>query len=80
MASRNLSLTKTARQLGINRSSLHSYCNGVLPSNLETIQKLADFFGISPNELVYGEGLESVAVHIVGKVEGEYLVTIKKRI
>lgn len=79
MAARGLTLTQTAHQLGICKSSLHNYCNGVLPTTVVTIQKIADFFKVSLDVLLYGENFESLSIQILGEVEGEYIVTVKKR-
>ncbi|OQW52469.1 MAG: hypothetical protein A4S09_17535 [Proteobacteria bacterium SG_bin7] len=76
MASRKLTLVTLAEKLNISKSSLHNYCNGVHPRNLETLNKIADFFQISVNDLIFGEKIELVGTSFADDIEGEYLVRV----
>ncbi len=78
MASRKFTQESLVIKLNISKSSLHNYCNGVHPRNLETLKKIADFFEISLNELIFGEKIEVVGVNFVGDIEGEYMIKIVK--
>ncbi len=75
---RNLTQAQIARQLNINKSTLHNYCNGVEPQGLVTIRVLAEFFEISVHELIYGEKVDSLTLRLSGQVEGQFIVDIQR--
>lgn len=77
MASRNLRVTLVAKKVGMNKSTLHGYCNGVVPRNLRTLKALADYFGVSFAELVFGSENE-VPLDSGRGLEGRYEVTIRR--
>jgi transcriptional regulator with XRE-family HTH domain len=78
MISRNLTITGVARQIGMNKSTLHNYCNGVVPRNLVKIKELADLFEISLSDLVFGSNGESLALDSNADIEGRFEVIIKR--
>ncbi len=55
MRKRSLTITTVASEIGMNKSTLHNYCNGVIPRNIVTIKKLADYLGVSFSDLMFGE-------------------------
>jgi transcriptional regulator with XRE-family HTH domain len=78
MIRNKLSLTKLARTVGLNKSTLHNYCNGVVPSNIDSLKKIADLFGMSIDELVYGKKqVEPGRFHIEG-LPGLYDIRVKR--
>jgi transcriptional regulator with XRE-family HTH domain len=78
MASRNLTITTVARQIGMNKSTLHNYCNGVVPRNLIKIKELADLLEISLSELVFGSNAEGLASEFEDGIEGRFEVIVKR--
>lgn len=78
MRSRNLTITSVASKIGMNKSTLHNYCNGVVPRNLLKIKELADLFDVSLGELVFGEDIESGGPYRGSEIEGRFEVTIKR--
>lgn len=80
MTAQNLTLETLAAKLSICKSSLHNYCNGVQPRNLQTIIKIADFFKISINDLIFERKIENLdSIFKSNNLEGEYLVKVEKR-
>lgn len=78
LSEQNLSLTSTAKQVGMNKSTLHGYCNGVIPRNLAQLKALADFLDVSLTELLFGKGKESPAIRGTSLVEGRYELIIRR--
>ncbi len=54
---KSLSITMIAREVGMNKSTLHNYCNGVIPRNILSLKKLANFLDISLNDLIFENNL-----------------------
>lgn len=77
MARKNLTLTATAKHVGMNKSTLHNYCNGVIPRNLLKIKELADYLEVSLNELIFGPNLGPHFLDGRTAFEGRYEVIIK---
>ena len=74
---RGLSVSVTAKRIGVNKNTLESYLNGVLPRGLVTLLKVADDLEISLSELVFGfedKTPEKTQSPLVGKYE----LTIKE--
>lgn len=78
MDSKRITVTSTARKVGMNKSTLHGYCNGVVPRNLRKLNELADFLEIPITELVFGSDSEFTRVNYDGPIEGCYEVIIRK--
>jgi len=78
MADRKVSVTVTAREVGMNKSTLHGYCNGVVPRNLKQLKALADYLGVSFDELIFGAAPEFTSVKSEATIEGRYEVIIKR--
>lgn len=72
------SQSTVAKHLGINKSVLHNWCNGVQPSGLEGLSKLAEYFGVSLEELLTGRKMDPVKIEIRGECEGSYKVVVEK--
>ncbi len=72
IARKNLTLTSAARKVGMNKSTLHNYCNGVIPRNLMKIKELADLLGVSFNELLSVDrqiNMEALSHQLNGRFE-----------
>lgn len=78
MKQKRTTISSVSRQAGINKSTVHNYLNGVMPSGIIGLQNLADFFGVTTDQLVYGDKLGSVSVQISGDIEGQFLVKVEK--
>lgn len=78
MRSHKLTITATAAKIGMNKSTLHNYCNGVVPRNLIKIKELADLFGISLNSLLFGENSVVDNELTSQAIEGRYEVTVRR--
>ena len=75
----HLSQNKVARELKINKSTLHNYINGILPQGLLPLLKICAFFEVSLDELVFGsvtpEEIDSMQPFLR---EEKYEVVIKR--
>ncbi len=49
------SLSRVAQSVGMNKSTLHGYLNGILPKSLETIIKLAEVLEVEPENLLFSD-------------------------
>lgn len=76
MAEKKLTVTNTAKEVRMNKSTLHGYCNGVVPRNLLQLRNLAEFLDISFAELIFGKCQEPISHSTENKIEGQYLVVI----
>lgn len=75
MKRHNMSLHQISKKTNINKSTLHNYLNGVLPQGLVTLSKLAQLFGISMEELLYGHSSPTLDLTTL---EERYEIIIKK--
>ncbi|OQW53859.1 MAG: hypothetical protein A4S09_06480 [Proteobacteria bacterium SG_bin7] len=55
MNERDWSINETARKSGMSKSTLHNFCCGVIPKNIQSLKDLADLFEVSLNDLIAGE-------------------------
>jgi len=78
MKAKNLTITSTAREVGMNKSTLHNYCNGVIPRNLLKLKELADFLDVGLSDLIFESPTGTVSVQSVESIEGRYEITIKR--
>lgn len=78
MASQKLTVTSAARKVGMNKSTLHNYCNGVIPRNLPKIKELADLLEVSLSELIFGQDIETTNINLSDGIEGKFEVTIRR--
>jgi transcriptional regulator with XRE-family HTH domain len=78
MTAKNLTVTMAAKKVGMNKSTLHNYCNGVIPRNLRKIKELADLLDVSLTELLYGKDVEQISFSTKGGIEGRYEVVIRR--
>jgi transcriptional regulator with XRE-family HTH domain len=76
---KNLTVTRVSRLISINKSTLHNYCNGVMPRNLIKLQDLADLLGVSLSELLLGKTPEPSDSLIKGEeIEEKFEVRIRR--
>lgn len=78
MAAKNLTVTTAARKIGMNKSTLHNYYNGVIPRNLQMLRELADLLDVPLAELLYGKGTNLVSLSAEVGIEGRYEITIRR--
>jgi len=64
IAESGYSAATIAVKVGMRKSVLHNWCNGVSPQGVEALKKIADLFGISLNQLVYGKDLQKITITI----------------
>jgi transcriptional regulator with XRE-family HTH domain len=62
----------------MNKSTLHNYCNGVIPRNLMKLQELADLLGVTLSELASGKAQASALPSFPEDLEERFEVTIKR--
>lgn len=76
-----LTLKSLSTEVGIPASTIHGWMNGVPPKNLHEVKKIADFFGLTVDDLCFGS-LEEVKKHkekVVGELGGvELILRIKE--
>lgn len=67
-----------ARKINTNDSTLYNYFNGVMPQGLIALMRLAEYFELSLEELLFNK--EKVSPHFPKEqgIEGKYEVTVKK--
>lgn len=70
------SVASVAKKLGINKSTLHNWQNGVLPQGLPSLLKVARYFNVSVNDLIFGKEKNSI-LHQVS-LEEKYEIIIRK--
>lgn len=70
------STASLAKELGINKSTLHNWKNGVLPQSLTALIKLARHFHIEISDLVFDKYKNQV-LHQVS-LEEKYEIVIRK--
>ncbi len=75
---RGLSPSRLASHLSLGKSTIHNYCYGVLPRGLESLRKIADFFDLSMQELIF-EDLDNPSRTTECNIEGTYEFIIKKK-
>jgi transcriptional regulator with XRE-family HTH domain len=76
--SKNMTVTSASRQIGMNKSTLHNYCNGVVPRNLLKIKELADLLDVSLNELVYGTSSKIDSPSEKEGIEGRFEIVVRR--
>lgn len=78
---KNISLNQLAKKTSINKSTLHNYLNGVDPQGLHALLKLAEFFEITIEELLFDKETKITnpreSFFRVG--EGHFEIIIKQR-
>lgn len=78
MAEKRLTITHIAQKARINKSTLHGYCNGVVPRNLPQLRSLADFLEVPFDELLFGRVQEEAPLESENKIEGRYELIIRR--
>lgn len=73
-----INATALARALNINKTCVHNYCNGTIPSGVLTIKKISEYFDVPMMTLLYGDTSERLQIALEGKIEGRYVLDIKK--
>ncbi len=51
---KEITLTQLAYKTGLNKTTIHNYCNGVKPRCLLSLIRISDYFNISIDDLIYG--------------------------
>lgn len=78
MTKKNLTVSAVSRKTGMNKSTLHNYCNGVVPRNLPQIKELADLLDVSLTELIFGSDHEERTTNLSQSIEGKFEITIRR--
>ncbi len=78
MAEKNIRVTALAKRVGMNKSTLHGYCNGAVPRHLLKIRLIADFLGVPFSELIFGKSSDAVPAETDRNIEGRYEVIIRR--
>lgn len=78
MATKNLNITATAKKAGMHKSTLHGYCNGVIPRNLLQLRDLADFLEISMADLIFSRVDDASPPNTNGGFEGRFEVVVRR--
>jgi transcriptional regulator with XRE-family HTH domain len=78
MKKRHLTISQAAAGIKMNKSTLHGYCNGVIPRNVLTLRRMAEFFEISLPELLYGSQSNPQNILQAFLLEGVYELTIRR--
>ncbi len=77
---KKLKVSTLARELGMNKSTLHNYLNGSVPQSVKAIKKLATFFNLEVDELVFHSLKKKKESNDEAQsLEGEYVLTIYKK-
>lgn len=74
---RKISVTALAKQIGMNKSTLHGYCNGVVPRNLLKLHQLAAALDVPFIELVFGHRRERISSE---SLKGRYELIVQGQI
>lgn len=78
MAAKGLTVTATARKIGMNKSTLHNYCNGVVPRHLPKLKELADLLEVTLHELLFSSQQSLNKTSVQAPLEGRFEITIKR--
>ena len=70
------SLASIAKELGINKSTLHNWQNGVTPQSLVSLVRLAAYFDVPVVELIFEKNRHQILHQI--SIEQNYEVIIRK--
>ncbi len=79
LADRKWTINSTAKKIRMSKSTLHNYCCGILPKNLENLKDLAELFGISLNELILGHKENEHSVIHIYSIDGVYEILVRKK-
>jgi transcriptional regulator with XRE-family HTH domain len=80
MAQKNIRLNDLSKDLSIPASTLHGWLNEAPPRSISGLKKVADYFGVTLDELCFGREnhiAKRVEV-IVGELENVQLIIRKK--
>lgn len=80
---RGLSISQAALRVGMNKSTLHNYCNGILPRNIDSLLRLAQFLDTTLDQLLLEPQDETDKAlppqcNQSEFIAGEYIVSIRK--
>ncbi len=79
LSERDLSIHQLSRKTNINKSTLHNYLSGVNPQGIQTLLKLASFFEVSLEQLLFSPDHHLQIKNQVARfTEGHFEITIKK--
>lgn len=51
----DLTVAKLSRATGVSQKTLHSWLDSKTPSNLDSVKKIANYFDLTLEELLFGE-------------------------
>ncbi len=80
MKKRKVTMSQTALSIEMNKSTLHNYCNGVIPRNVMTLKKLADYFEVGLTELMFGPQTNPETLLKAALLEGTYELIIRRNV
>ena len=75
---KKIKFNSLANELNMNKSTLHNYLNGSIPHSVLALKKLADFFGVSLDALVFST-LDEHSPNSIKLIEGRYELIIHKK-
>jgi transcriptional regulator with XRE-family HTH domain len=78
MKKKKVTISQTALSVEMNKSTLHNYCNGVVPRNILSLKKLADFFDVPLSELLFGPQSNPESILRAAILEGTYELIIRR--
>ena len=81
MIAKSLSLKKLSVDVGIPPSTIHGWLNGAAPKSIIDLKKVADFFGVSIDELCFGVGdkcFDSIVENVVAELGNIQLIMRRK--
>jgi transcriptional regulator with XRE-family HTH domain len=70
------SLSSIAKELGINKSTIHNWQNGVLPQSLVALIKIAAYFEVPISDLIFEKNRTSILHQI--SVEERYEIIVRR--
>lgn len=79
LTERDWTMKSTAKKIEMSKSTLHTWCCGVLPKNLLCLVDLAELFEISLDELVLGE--KQTEKYLIRKfsIDGIYEISVRRK-
>ena len=73
-----LTQARLCKELGLSESVLSAWIRGTKPRNIDDVKAVADFFGITLDSLVYGDGTSQEQEEITYQDVGEFRIVVQK--
>ena len=73
-----LTQARLCKELGLSESVLSAWIRGIKPRNIDDVKAVADFFGITLDSLVYGDGTSQEQEEITYQDVGEFRIVVQK--